>query len=164
MNILCIESFSPHKTHNRTLLFTLHSSSTVAILTTETSLGTCACASATQTVMKVYCTAYWLTLPCIFISYCIYGTRSIITKLVKHSTFSRLLFSDGAPCSSVTYLRIGRFIITAIRTSYPTGDLIGKKNIQYLIRMHHIPHCHAVGSDCRRGLDWWIDLLTTYRS
>jgi hypothetical protein len=39
MNIICLESFCPQKkTHNRTLLFSSVSSSTVAILTTETSL------------------------------------------------------------------------------------------------------------------------------
>jgi hypothetical protein len=51
MNILCIESFC-HITR-----MTEHSSvvqsSTVAILTTETSTWTCACASSTYTVMKL---------------------------------------------------------------------------------------------------------------
>jgi hypothetical protein len=45
MNILCIESFCPQKTHKRTLLFGSISSNTVAILTTETSFWTCPCAS-----------------------------------------------------------------------------------------------------------------------
>jgi hypothetical protein len=47
MNILCTESFYPQKMYNRMLLFGCTSSSTVAILTTKTSLWTwtCTCTS-----------------------------------------------------------------------------------------------------------------------
>jgi hypothetical protein len=42
MNILCIESFCPQKHTTERCLLVLHSSSTFAILTTETSIWTCA--------------------------------------------------------------------------------------------------------------------------
>jgi hypothetical protein len=54
MNILCIKSFCPQKRkpqQNR-CSSVLHSSSMVAILTTETSLWTCVCASATYSFKK----------------------------------------------------------------------------------------------------------------
>jgi hypothetical protein len=48
-NILCIESFCPQEKKRTTdrCYRVVHTSNTVAILTTETSLWTCACASAT---------------------------------------------------------------------------------------------------------------------
>jgi hypothetical protein len=46
-NILCIESFCPQKRTRERCTWVLYSSSMVAILTTETTLWTCACASAT---------------------------------------------------------------------------------------------------------------------
>jgi hypothetical protein len=53
MNILCIESFYPQNMHKQHCSSIVYSSSTVAILTTETRLWTWACASATKTVMKM---------------------------------------------------------------------------------------------------------------
>jgi hypothetical protein len=47
LNMLCIESFGPQQTHKQRCSSIVHSSSTVAILVTETSLWTCACLSAT---------------------------------------------------------------------------------------------------------------------
>jgi hypothetical protein len=46
MNILCIESFWPQKHTTERRSSVVYSSSKVAILTTETSLRTCACTSA----------------------------------------------------------------------------------------------------------------------
>jgi hypothetical protein len=58
MNILCIGSlYSTKKLTRECCSWVVYSSSTVAILTTETSLWTCACASATWTVSKLDCAA-----------------------------------------------------------------------------------------------------------
>jgi hypothetical protein len=58
------------KTHNSTLHFGITHSSTVAILTTETSLWTCACACATKTVMNLDCAATeWYTHKTYYVHY-----------------------------------------------------------------------------------------------
>jgi hypothetical protein len=58
VNILCIESFGPQKkrTSDPSSLV-VHTWSTIAILTTETSFWMCPWASATSTVMKLDCVA-----------------------------------------------------------------------------------------------------------
>jgi hypothetical protein len=58
MNILCIESFCQQKKPTTERCSSVvYFSNTVAILTTETSLWTCVCASATYTVTKLDCAA-----------------------------------------------------------------------------------------------------------
>jgi hypothetical protein len=54
VNIFYIESFCPQKTPVEIWSSEVHSSSTVAILTTETSLWTCACVSAAKAVLCCY--------------------------------------------------------------------------------------------------------------
>jgi hypothetical protein len=57
MNILCIVCFCPQKRTKERCSSVAYASSTVANLTTKTSLWTCACASATYTFMKLDCAA-----------------------------------------------------------------------------------------------------------
>jgi hypothetical protein len=57
MNILYIEFFCPQKRTTERCTSVVHSSSTFAILTTEISLWTYACASTTYTAMKLDCAA-----------------------------------------------------------------------------------------------------------
>jgi hypothetical protein len=68
---LCIESFSlPPKRATERCSSLVHSSSTVAILTTETSFWRCVCASAIYTVMKLDCAAtQWYTQKIYYIHY-----------------------------------------------------------------------------------------------
>jgi hypothetical protein len=57
---LWIESFCPQKRRTEHCSSVVHSSCTVAVLTTETSLWTCAYASDTETVIKLDCAANYL--------------------------------------------------------------------------------------------------------
>jgi hypothetical protein len=57
MNILALSPFVRKKTHNIPLLFGSTPWVTVVIVTTESIIWTCACASGTKTVMKLDCAA-----------------------------------------------------------------------------------------------------------
>jgi hypothetical protein len=62
MNILCIAPVCPQKSATKFCFSVVYSSNTVAILTTETSLWTCACAYSAWTVMNLDCVAtQWYT-------------------------------------------------------------------------------------------------------
>jgi hypothetical protein len=55
MNVLCIQSFCPHECTTESCPLVVQSSSTVTILTTETSLWTCVCTSDTwQYTYKIH--------------------------------------------------------------------------------------------------------------
>jgi hypothetical protein len=58
MSIFCIESFCPQKTQDKRCSSIIYPSSTVAIFTTDTSLWTCAFASANWTVVKAGLSCY----------------------------------------------------------------------------------------------------------